>query len=489
MRKLSFAAACLLMAMNSANAAYVSPETALTAAKNFYALKTGSRDVDFKLSGSYKTEDGSKATVYVFEREAGNGFVLMSAEDRIQPVLAYSTESRFFANNGIASPEANYWVDLYSKQIDYTISNNLKEAPGATSDWKNWLAGGPISVPTSVTAVTPIMTTLWDQMPYYNYLCPTGTPTGCVATAMAQVMKFWDYPAQGTGQRTYSSSQEGGTLSANFGATTYDWANMPGTLTASSTSVQKTAIGTLMFHCGVAVEMNYTPSASGAQVVQGTVSARTAFLNHFGYKSSLRGYMREAFYSDYTWNKLLQFEIKTGRPVLYAGFGTSGGHAFIFDGFDEAEKYHVNWGWGGVSNGYFVVNNLNPGALGTGGGGGNFNYNQQALVMIEPPSSTLPANPWKPSSDNTTAISDVDASTKFLVYPNPATNQVSIDAAKFAGKVTDYVIYNSFGQRMVVAKVASNEFNINTATLGSGMYYIQLNTTEGIVTKPVSIVK
>lgn len=489
MKKLSLSACLLLGLMGSANAANVSTETALKAAKNFYTSQTGTANPSFQLAGTYKTQDGTLPTVYIFESMTGNGFVIVSAEDRIQPILAYSTESKFFAANGSYSPEADYWVDLYSKQIDYTIVNNLSSTTAIAEQWAILQNGNITTPPPPATPIAPMLTTLWDQMPHYNYYCPTGTPTGCVATAMAQVMKFWNYPNQGTGQHSYSTSTEGGTLSANFGATTYSWANMPNQLTSGSSSAQKTAIGTLMFHCGVAVDMNYTTSASGAQVILGSASAKNAYTNYFGYKSSIKGYKREDFYSDYTWHKMLVFEIKTGRPILYAGFGGSGGHAFVFDGYDQNEMFHINWGWGGMSNGYFEVNNLNPSALGTGGGGGNFNSGQQAIVMLEPPSSTLPANPWNRNSDETTTISDVDVNTKFLVYPNPAINTVTIDAGKYTGKITEYAVYNAFGQQQMTQKTAANEFIINTSSLSSGMYYIQLQTTDGLVTRPVSITK
>ncbi|RQO31905.1 hypothetical protein DBR32_03615 [Taibaiella sp. KBW10] len=485
MKKISISACLLLGMIVNANAETVSSDVALTAARNFYASQTGSLAPQLQLAGTYKTEKGDIPTLYVFENQAGNGFVIVSAENHVQPILGYSTESKFYAVDGRNSPEAAYWLNTYTQQIEYVIDNNIAATAKVTAQWNSWLQSQTRPTPPTVP-VAPLLTTLWDQMPLYNYYCPTGTPTGCVATAMAQIMKFWNYPAQGTGQHSYSTSSVGGTLSANFGATTYNWSSMPGQLTQTSQSAQKAAVGTLMSHCGISVDMDYNTTASGAQVILGNASAKNAFTNYFGYKSSIKGYKREDFVSDFTWHSMLLFEIRTGRPLLYAGFGTVGGHAFVFDGYDANEMFHINWGWGGSSNGYFIVDNLNPSALGTGGGSGNFNFNQQVIVMIEPPSSTLATNPW---NKNATSISQVDINNKFLLYPNPATNTINFDAENYSGKITEYVIYNTLGQTQMTNKTTANKFSINTSTLSTGLYYIQLNTTDGLITKPVSITR
>jgi hypothetical protein len=238
---------------------------------------------------------------------------------------------------------------------------------------------------------------------------------------MAQIMNFWQHPATGTGTHSYSSSTLGGTLTADFGNTTYDWANMPAGLTSASTPAEKNAIATLMFHCGVAVEMDYTTSASGAIVIDngsGDPCAETALKNFFGYKNTIAGYNRSDF-TDPQWIAMLKFEIDNGRPLLYTGFGQVG-HAFVFDGYDDNNFFHVNWGWGGLSDGYFKVDNLNPSALGTGGNGGNFNFSQQALVMIEPASSTLPPNPYLPDYRVTLALNSTISTSAAVIDYNTA---------------------------------------------------------------------
>jgi hypothetical protein len=209
-----------------------------------------------------------------------------------------------------------------------------------------------------------------------------------VATAMAQVMKFWNYPTTGTGFHSYNHSKYG-TLNANFGSTTYNWANMPNQLTSSSSSEQKTAVATLMYHCGVSVDMDYDVSAnggSGAYVISSTPPkthcAEYALKTYFGYKSTLQGIQK----NDYTqtqWINLLKTELDASRPVLYAGFG-DGGHCFIADGYNNNNYFHFNWGWSGSCDGYFALNALNPESGGIGSGAGTYNNGQQAVIGIEP---------------------------------------------------------------------------------------------------------
>jgi len=246
----------------------------------------------------------------------------------------------------------------------------------------------------AASAVAPLISTKWDQSPYYNLLCPFDntkaerTVTGCVATAMAQVMKFWNYPATGTGFHSYNHSAYG-TLSANFGSTTYSWTEMPNQLTSSSTTAQKNAVATLMYNCGVSVDMDYGVSSTGgssAYVISsasvGTYCTEHALKTYFGYKSTLQG-IKKASYSNANWITLLKNELNASRPIVYAGFG-DGGHCFVCDGYDNNDYFHFNWGWAGQNDGYFALSALNPGSGGAGGGSYEFTNGQQALIGIEP---------------------------------------------------------------------------------------------------------
>lgn len=330
---------------------------------------------------------------YVFNVNA-NAFVMVSVDDQVVPVFGYSTESAFDANN---IPEtAVDWFNNYSDQIQYVIEHNIPATGEITSKW-NYLLTAPDNNTGGKTTVsgTPLVFTTWNQDPYYNDMCPLDvssnqkTVTGCVATAMAQIMKYWNYPATGTGTYSYSQSPYGN-LSANFGATTYQWGAMPNALGAPNT-----AVATLMYHLGVSVNMHYgtaSSGGSGAYVTQAssplTNCAEYALKTYFGYDANLHGINRAAF-SDLGWINTLKIEIDNLRPVLYSGFGNAGGHAWVADAYDNNDFFHINWGWGGVSNGYYSVDAMNPPALGSGGGNGGFNNYQTAIIGIQPPASSM----------------------------------------------------------------------------------------------------
>ena len=386
----------------SASANPVSLQTAQIAAQNFLSGKDAGRNLTLQLVHSYlSTAASGQTTMYVFDVNQGNGFIIVSGDDAVTPVLAYSTENIFPAQ--ITNNEVAYWMNGYNEQISYVITNQLSATPEVAAAWNYLLnnhaqEGNTAAKP---TGISPMLTTTWDQMnPYwsgsllYNNLCPPGTPTGCVATAMAQIMNYWQYPESGTGSHTYNTSSEGGVLSADFN-TTYDWDNMPSQLSGSSTTAQKNAVALLMYHCGVSVEMDYDLAengGSGAYVInyygyyEDMPCSQNALVDYFGYDEEIEGLMR-GYYSNSEWISMLKTELDEGRPILYTGYGELGGHAFVFDGYNDENNgvfFHVNWGWSGNSNGYFVVNNLAPEALGVGGGGGNFNSGQEALINIHP---------------------------------------------------------------------------------------------------------
>lgn len=385
----------------------VSVQTAQAVATNFISKNGATSNPVLQLSKAYPSAAASAQTaMYVFDVDNGNGFVIVSGDDAVKPVLGYSAEDAF--PQQITNNEVAYWMNGYNEQISYVISNHLVATQEVAASW-NALSGsatGNNHTAGKPTDIAPMMSTKWDQMnPFnssgnslYNNFCPTSTPTGCVATAMAQIMYYWGSPASGTGSHSYSSSPvpQGMTLSADFD-TTYDWANMPIQLANSSSSVQKKAVALLMYHCGVAVEMNYdypNNGGSGAYVINyGQASlacSQNAFKNYFGYSTDIKGLKRSSYPVDSIWISKLVAELNAGRPVLYTGRGSAGGHAFDFDGYQTSTNmFHINWGWSGQSNGYFTIDNLAPSALGVGGGGGNFNTDQEALINIRP-TGTVP---------------------------------------------------------------------------------------------------
>lgn len=331
---------------------------------------------------------------YVFSSDK-QGYVVVAGDDRSIPILGYADEGTFDPNN--IPPNMQKWLEGYKADIRYAIENNIVASPEIQSEWQTLKSGSRLKSQKSTSAVAPLISTKWNQSPIYNLLCPLDnkagerTVTGCVATAMAQVMKYWNYPAIGTGFHSYNHSAYG-TLSANFGSTTYSWGEMPNQLASSSSSAQKDAVATLMYHCGVSVDMDYGISSAGgsAAYVISSASGVThcteyALKTYFGYKTSLQG-IKKASYTQSNWIALLKSELDANRPIVYAGFG-DGGHCFVADGYDNNNFFHFNWGWGGSYDGYFALNALNPGSGGIGGGSYSYNDGQQALIGIEPASN------------------------------------------------------------------------------------------------------
>jgi len=325
---------------------------------------------------------------YIFNA-AQQGFVIVAADDAAAPILGYSDQGAFDPAN--VPQNVAKWMEGYKSEIRYLVENKVKPTPEIEEQWRQLKRGEfkSSSGNNSVTAVGPLMQTRWNQSPYYNAMCPGGSVTGCVATAMAQVMKYWNYPATGSGFHSYNHSRYG-TLSANFGSTTYQWANMTNTLSSANS-----AVATLMYQAGVSVDMDYSPESSGAYVISAqspvTHCSEYALKTYFGYKSTLKGVSRSS-YTQTQWISLLKTELDAGRPVLYAGFGSGGGHCFVADGYNDNSYFHFNWGWGGAYDGYFQVSALNPSGTGIGGGSGGFNSGHQAVIGIEPPSVTQTYN-------------------------------------------------------------------------------------------------
>ena len=328
------------------------------------------------------SSSAAKTPYYIFENVAG-GFVIVAGDDVAYPILGYSNDATLNPEKMPSNVAA--WLSNYASEIQSAVDSGFVQAEEVKQAWETLGSSSSAAV-----IVSPLILTKWNQSPYYNDMCPMDTKqnartvVGCVATAMAQVLKYWEYPIVGNGSHSYSHAF--GEQAANFGNTTYDWANMPLELTATSTDIQKAAVAQLMYHCGVSVEMDYGVSSSGAFTISSksnaTHCAEYAFREYWGYKPTLQG-LQKSKYSDTDWKQMLKDELKAGRPVIYSGYG-EGGHCFVCDGYDEDEYFHFNWGWGGLYDGYFKLNALAPGTGGIGSGGGSYNDDQQAIFGLEP---------------------------------------------------------------------------------------------------------
>lgn len=415
-------------------------------------------------------------TYYYVFNNGNSGFIIVSGDDDTYPILCYSNSGTFDPNN--IPPNVAKWLEGYKSQILFIVENKISATAEITEQWaalKSGTYNSPLKIKGSaLSSVSPLIQTKWSQTPYYNALCPQGSVTGCVATAMAQIMKFWNYPESGSGFHSYNHSNFG-TLSANFGSTKYQWSAMPNVVNSSNS-----AVATLMYHCGVSVDMNYGPS-SGAN----TLDVENALKTYFGYSSSVKGIYRKD-YSDMEWIELLKTELNYSRPIQYAGTGTGGGHSFVCDGYNTNNFFHFNWGWSGNYDGYFSVNSLNPGGLGTGGGNGQYNSNQRAIIGIQP------------QTNSTTT--DFSMYSNIVVSPNPINygQSVTVNAdiinkssATFYGEITAALFdqdYNFIEHIQTLTEndglptnyhyTSGNNFISSKLTAAPGSYYI------GIFVKP-----
>lgn len=360
-------------------------------AKNFYNQNTHLGIPDEAVSLVYECKENSNRPVYYIYNMNGNeGFVIVSAEDLVQPILAYSNSGSY--SPAQVPPSVAFWLKGYEKQILSVREKNTSTTAEVARQWSVYFNNEtPANSQARMHTVNPLCQTKWNQAPNENGMCPFDQQynehcvTGCPATAMAQIMKYWAYPEQGTGFHSYNE-QHYGTLSANFGSTTYNWAGMPNILTSPNNDV-----ATLMFHCGVGVEMNYGVAATGGSGSYVCVdfspsvnqTCENAYKTFFGYDPTIAGKLRANF-SDASWTSMVKGELDASRPIQYAGFGGGGGHTWVCDGYDQNDLFHMNWGWGGNSDGYFSLNDLDPTSLGAGGGTGGFNNNQQMLIGIKP---------------------------------------------------------------------------------------------------------
>lgn len=320
------------------------------------------RNVSLELVYTYSDAEGTPY-IYIFN-VGGSGFVAVSAEDRVKPILAYSTEGTFSAEN--IAPAFNLTVKSYTDEIQYIRENNVERLSDIEDEWTRVEKTGRVKENRNTRTVPILLETLWNQNYPYNALCPEDgggsgghVYAGCVATAMAQVMKYFNHPVQGTGSHTYTP---GGSYSpypdqtANFGETLYNFERMPMQLDSTSTEDDIFYIAQLQWHCGVSVEMMYGPDGSGAY----SEYVPDAIGQYFGYNPNANYIYKDWYWKD-NFSEMLKGELDLGRPLYYSGQdeGGGGGHAFVCDGYDENDFFHFNWGWDGKDNAWCAMGALN----------------------------------------------------------------------------------------------------------------------------------
>ncbi|MDE6018960.1 MAG: C10 family peptidase [Muribaculaceae bacterium] len=303
--------------------------------------------------------------LYVFS--TGKGFVVLPNEDSAPALLAYSDGGEFDPEG---NPSLREWFDFYNRQLNF-IKSHPENADAFKVSHKNR------------AEISPLLKTEWNQEYPYNILCPKvdghETVTGCVATAMAQVMKYHNYPEHGKGTHSYFWRPGEEELSFNYDSIPFQWDKMDNVYDKESSNEARQAVAELMLGCGVSVDMHYEPGGSGAA----TVMMGESLIDIFGYSKSL-WMPNRAYYGYEEWEDMIYADLAEGLPVLYSGAGTAGGHQFVCDGYSSDGFFHFNWGWGGLSNGYFLLTALNPDDLGVGGGAGGFNTSQIATLGVRP---------------------------------------------------------------------------------------------------------
>lgn len=368
--------AMLIMAPFIASfARHLTPNEALERLTKNSTIKRIAGKPHFTLA--YTEEAEGKEMVYVFNNS--NGFILTGADDNMEALLGYSDNGKFDYDS--APPALKWWIGQYASQAYTALYNEAV----TLSQPQN--ANYKVSRP----AIPYLVQTGWGQQKPFNLQCPKiGEDlcvTGCVATAMAQIVKYHGYPAVGIGQHSYEWNGE--EVSFDYSATTFRYDAMLDSYLSASIFEQKTAVATLMKACGVAVDMDYGTDASSAT----DCFIAYALRNYFGYDNATRYLLRE-FFSDQEWEDLIYAELEQNRPVIYGGQAPHGGHQFICDGYDGNGLFHINWGWNFLGDGYYSLNSLEPEIQGTGGFEGGYNSNQAIVCGIQPAREGIPV--WYP---------------------------------------------------------------------------------------------
>ncbi|HOI00663.1 MAG TPA: C10 family peptidase [Bacteroidales bacterium] len=372
-RTITLLVAFTLLLSTYVYAAEVSTSAASAVAKNFFyeqvasARGTGYQNILILEQFSIPSETQPDYRIFNFQ---GGGWVIVSADDVTYPIVAYGTKGAYVPGQG--SPSHLAWMEQYRDQISYLRTHAAEDA-SVSALWERYLTADVTTLgrPEGVTDVEPLFKSTWGQGKYYNAMCPAD-PTGddghalvgCVATSMSQIMYYYRHPAQGVGTNGYYANNSSGGygdygyLFVNFAAATYDWDGMNNTLNGSNANL---SVAELCYHAGVSVNMAFGPTKSGSQ----TTYTVPALKNNFQYSSSV-SYLQRAQYSTTNWENIIKAQLDSKKPLIYSGTQAppGGGHAWNLDGYQTTANgvmFHCNWGWDGMSDGYYSINSLAPG--------------------------------------------------------------------------------------------------------------------------------
>lgn len=360
-----------LIGVLTMNAKVVTEQEALQKAQRFMQGKRfmQGRRLNQSQTQARRVAQKNVPAYYIFNVEHEDGFVIVSGDDRTAEILGYSEHGNLNPDN--APDNVKWWLSEYEQQIEWLLNSADEGAirrATETSHRDGW------------TAIEPLVKSQWNQYSPYNDLCPTvdgeRTPTGCVATTMAQIMNYHQWPVTGTGSNSYDWN--GQTLSMDFSEITFDWENMQNIYSDDDSSEAKNAVATLMSACGISFNTDYKIGESGAL----SGDAAKALHRNFDYTAD---YVFRKDYELSDWESMIYTDLGNKRPVYYAGISSTGGaHAFVCDGYSNDGLFHINWGWGGSWDGYFLLSVLDPPGEESG-----FINNQEIIYGIRPVQQAL----------------------------------------------------------------------------------------------------
>ena len=351
-------------------------------------------DIQLNLVSAALTRDA--VDYYIFNVKGGNGFVVVSGDDCVKPILAYATTGSYSTSD--VAPGFQFTLNGYRDDIRYVREHNIAASADIVSEWKSIEQTGYIRAERNTRTVDVLCPTLWNQGKYYNDQCPEDPEgpngrvyAGCVATAMGQVLYYWNHPIQGTGSHSYTPGGWGypsyPTQTANFGETEYHWELMPLQLDSTSTQEEIFYIAQVLHHLGISVDMMYSANGSGAY----SFDVPDALHRYFGFVTAnliqKDGYWGGG-YSNQEWAAALKAELDELRPIYYSGSDDAGngGHAFVCDAYDENDYFHYNWGWDGRDNAFCAIGALNTTKYA-------FNQGNAALIGLYPQTESYYARP------------------------------------------------------------------------------------------------
>lgn len=357
MKKTIFTLLLAMLLMGGLQAKPVDVQTAKSLGVKFIKANTEIKSATAELTYTAYADDG-QAAFYVFAVQP-KGFVIVSADDRAKPILGYSTESNFTAQlpDGLMT-----FFDNYKAGFSQMLARNDERTEEAIADWMSVATTGKFSSMKLDRGVGPLLASIWNQTDLYNNMAPEDPSSvysghcksGCVANTMSQIMRYWEWPRHGQGSHGYDASGYYGNYGwqeANFEDATYRYELMPDFLDFASPQAEVDAVALLEYHAGVSVEMGYGPNASGAY----SQDVGPAMEEHFRYSSDWE-HRDKPNGSSTQWKNDLLANLDAGMPIYYASQGEAGGHAYVLDGYDDNDMFHLNWGWAGFDNGWYAIN-------------------------------------------------------------------------------------------------------------------------------------